>query len=62
MLGKSSRSFRVTSAFRRIKFKVTAKNGSVTLEGRVDWQFQKALAESSVKKLNGVSASLIISR
>jgi hypothetical protein len=29
------------------------KNGRVTLEGAVDWQFQKALAESAVKKLKG---------
>src|SRR5712672_3290281 len=37
------------------KIKVTVKNGWVTLEGSVDWQYQKALAESSVKKLTGVS-------
>ncbi|HWP42910.1 MAG TPA: BON domain-containing protein [Blastocatellia bacterium] len=36
------------------KIKVTVKNGWVTLEGTVDWQYQKALAESSVKKLRGV--------
>lgn len=36
------------------KIKVTVKNGWVTLEGAVDWQYQKALAESSVKKLKGV--------
>jgi osmotically-inducible protein OsmY len=34
--------------------KVTVKNGVVTLEGTVDWQYQKALAESAVKKLRGV--------
>ena len=34
--------------------KVTVKNGWVTLEGDVDWQFEKSLAESSVKKLKGV--------
>jgi osmotically-inducible protein OsmY len=34
--------------------KVTVKNGWVTLEGAVEWQFQKALAESAVKKLRGV--------
>ena len=28
--------------------------GWVTLEGTVDWQYQKALAESAVKKLRGV--------
>jgi len=34
--------------------KVIAKNGWVTLEGTVDWQYQKVLAESAVKKLRGV--------
>ena len=36
------------------KIKVTVKHGWVTLDGSVDWQFQKTLAESSVKKLRGV--------
>jgi osmotically-inducible protein OsmY len=36
------------------KIKVTVKSGWVTLEGAVDWQFQKSLAESAVKKLKGV--------
>ena len=36
------------------KIKVTVKNGWVTLEGSVDWQYQKTLAESAVKKLRGV--------
>src|SRR6202035_1207064 len=36
------------------KIKVTVKNGWVTLEGTVEWQYQKALAESAVKKLKGV--------
>src|ERR1700682_4108539 len=36
------------------KIKATVKNGWVTLEGAVDWQYQKALAESAVKKLRGV--------
>jgi osmotically-inducible protein OsmY len=36
------------------KIKATVKNGWVTLEGTVNWQFQKTLAESSVKKLRGV--------
>ena len=36
------------------KIKVTVKNGEVTLEGEVRWQFQKRLAESAVKKLDGV--------
>ena len=36
------------------KIKVSVKSGWVTLEGQVDWQYQKALAESAVKKLKGV--------
>ena len=36
------------------KIKVTVRNGWVTLDGEVNWQFQKNLAESSVKKLKGV--------
>ncbi|MCI0660220.1 MAG: BON domain-containing protein [Acidobacteria bacterium] len=36
------------------KIKVAVKNSWVTLEGTVDWQYQKALAESAVKKLRGV--------
>jgi osmotically-inducible protein OsmY len=36
------------------KIRATVKNGWVTLEGSVNWQFQKSLAESSVKKLRGV--------
>jgi osmotically-inducible protein OsmY len=36
------------------KIKVTVKNGWVMLEGNVDWQYQKSLAESSVEKLKGV--------
>ena len=36
------------------KIKVTVRNGWVTLEGTVDWQYQKTLAESAVKKLKGV--------
>jgi len=34
--------------------KVTAENGFVTLEGQVDWQFQKSAAEEAVKYLVGV--------
>jgi osmotically-inducible protein OsmY len=37
------------------KIKVTVKNGLVTLEGTVDWQWQKALADSAIKKLRGVT-------
>jgi osmotically-inducible protein OsmY len=36
------------------RIKVTVRNGWVTLEGSVDWQYQKALAESAVKKIKGV--------
>ena len=36
------------------KIKVTVKASWVTLEGTVDWQYQKTLAESAVKKLKGV--------
>jgi len=36
------------------RIKVTVRNGVVTLEGSVDWQYQKILAESAVKKLKGV--------
>src|SRR5437868_4865220 len=36
------------------RIKVTVKHGWVTLEGTVDWQYQKTLAESAVKKLRGV--------
>lgn len=36
------------------KVKVTVKNGWVTLEGTVDWQYQKIAAESAVKTLRGV--------
>ena len=36
------------------KIKVTVRNGWVTLDGEVDWQYQRNLAESSVKKLKGV--------
>jgi osmotically-inducible protein OsmY len=36
------------------RIKVTVKNGWVTLDGMVDWQFQKDLADSAVQKLKGV--------
>jgi osmotically-inducible protein OsmY len=36
------------------RIKVTVRNGWVTLEGSVDWQYQKILAESAVKRLKGV--------
>ena len=37
------------------KIKVTVNNGWVTLEGTVDWEYQKSLAKSAVKKLKGVT-------
>src|SRR5712671_3530434 len=36
------------------QIKATVKNGWITLEGTVDWQYQKMFAESDVKKLKGV--------
>lgn len=36
------------------KIKVTVRDGWVTLEGEVRWQFQRKLAESAVRKLVGV--------
>ena len=36
------------------RIKASVKNGWVTLEGTVDWQYQKTLAESSVKGIRGV--------
>ena len=36
------------------RIKVTVRNGWVTLEGTVDWRYQKATAESAVKSLRGV--------
>ena len=37
------------------RIKVTVKDGWITLEGTVDWEFQKILAKSAVKKLKGVT-------
>jgi len=39
------------------KIKASVSNGWVTLDGTVEWQYQKALAESAVKKLRGVTGS-----
>jgi osmotically-inducible protein OsmY len=36
------------------KIKMTVRNGCVTLEGFVDWRYQKMLAEDSAKKVKGV--------
>ena len=36
------------------KIKVTVREGWLTLEGQVDWQYQKTAAESSVRYLVGV--------
>src|SRR5580704_2342891 len=35
---------------------VTVRDGWVTLEGSVDWRYQKTVAESAVKKLRGVTS------
>ena len=37
------------------QIKVTVKSGKVSLEGTVDWEYQKELAQSAVKKLRGVA-------
>jgi osmotically-inducible protein OsmY len=36
------------------QIKATVRHGLVTLEGMVDWQYQKILAESAAKKIRGV--------
>jgi len=36
------------------QIKATVKSGWVTLEGSVDWQYQKAIAESAAKRIRGV--------
>jgi hypothetical protein len=36
------------------RVKMTVRNGWVTLEGTVDWPYQKILAQSVVKSLKGV--------
>lgn len=36
------------------KIKATVRHGLVTLEGTVDWQYQRILAESAAKKIRGV--------
>jgi osmotically-inducible protein OsmY len=38
------------------KIKITVKNGWLTLEGMVNWQFQKSSAESAVRNLAGIKA------
>ena len=36
------------------QIQVTVRSGWITLEGRVDWQYQRVLAESAIKTLKGV--------
>jgi osmotically-inducible protein OsmY len=36
------------------KIKLTVKNGWVTLEGKVEWQYQKNAADSAIRDLGGV--------
>jgi osmotically-inducible protein OsmY len=38
------------------KIKITVKSGWITLEGKVDWQFQKSSAEAVVKNIAGIKA------
>src|SRR6202023_1877154 len=34
--------------------KVVVKNGWVTLEGQVEWQYQRSTAETAVRRIKGV--------
>jgi osmotically-inducible protein OsmY len=34
--------------------KIVVKNGWVTLEGTVEWQYQRSTAETAVRRINGV--------
>jgi osmotically-inducible protein OsmY len=36
------------------KIKVVVKNGWITLEGEVEWQYQRTTAESAVRRIKGV--------
>jgi osmotically-inducible protein OsmY len=36
------------------KIKVIVKNGWITLEGQVEWQYQRATAENAVRRIKGV--------
>lgn len=36
------------------KIKVIVKNGWITLEGEVEWQYQRATAENAVRRIKGV--------
>jgi osmotically-inducible protein OsmY len=36
------------------QIKVIVKNGRITLEGQVEWQYQRATAESAVRRIKGV--------
>src|SRR6202158_5666974 len=36
------------------RIKIIVKNGWLTVEGAVEWQYQKATAESAVRKVKGV--------
>src|ERR1017187_4881712 len=42
------------SAVQEDKIKVKVESGWVTLEGNVDWEFQKDAAKNSIKNLGGV--------
>jgi osmotically-inducible protein OsmY len=41
----------------RDRIRVTVENGHVTLEGEVDWQFQRSAAEGAVRYLMGVKGA-----
>lgn len=36
------------------KIKVVVKNGWITLEGKVEWQYQRSTAENAVRRIKGV--------
>jgi osmotically-inducible protein OsmY len=38
------------------RIKIVVKNGWVTLEGQVEWQYQRQTAESAVRRIKGVKA------
>jgi osmotically-inducible protein OsmY len=44
------------------RIKVIVKDGWVTLEGAVEWQYQKTIAENAVRKVKGVKGVTTSSR
>ena len=51
--GRGRRNQGPITAFRH-RIKVLVKNGWVTLEGEVEWQFQRQTAENAVRRIKGV--------